>query len=250
MQASPSVLRPQLSRSSGVVAIFTTRHGGVSEAPFHSLNLGLSSGDERMRVLENREVALAQLGAIPEQMAIAGQVHGADVKTVEKPGIYAGFDGLVTAHEGVVLAISAADCAAVLLADSDARVVGACHSGWRGTVGNVVHNAVVAMRTLGAVPSRISAYVSPCISQASFEVGPEVAVRFHQRYVSPTKNGSRPHVDLKAAIADQLVAAGLDPSAIEISPHCTMARTDTFFSYRGEHGMTGRMMGLIMLTED
>ncbi len=229
----------------GIVAGFSTRSGGVSRAPYASLNLGLSTDDAEAHVAENRRRLFEAAGFGPDRLAIAGQVHGVEVRAVNRPGLYPGIDGMVTRTPGLLLCISAADCAAVLLADADAGVVGACHAGWRGAAGGIVPRTVDALEALGAAAGRLHAYISPCISRTHFEVGPEVAARFDPAFVDHRPGAPRPYVDLKAAIAAQLEEAGIDPGSIDVSPHCTYARTDIFFSHRAEMGVTGRMMGFI-----
>lgn len=241
---APELLRPDLFNSlAGIVAGFSTRHGGLSEAPYSSLNLGLSTGDNSDTVAQNRRRLFESLGFAADRLAIAGQVHGDRIKVVTEAGLFPGYDAMVTDVSGLLLCISAADCAAVLLADARAGILGACHSGWRGTVANITGQTVAAMQQKGAVPSQIRAYVSPCISARNFEVGPEVAAQFDPAFVLHPPGKPRPHVDLKGVLRAQLEAAGV--TAIEISPHCTYGETDRFFSYRAEDGTTGRMMGFI-----
>lgn len=226
---------------------FSLRHGGVSPEPYHTLNLGLSTGDQAENVRENRRRLFEHENLPHERLAIAGQVHGNDVLPVTEPGVYPGYDAVVTNVRDLVLCITSADCAVVLLADPDAGVVGACHSGWRGTVEEVAVHTVAAMVQLGARAARINAYVGPCISTDHFEVGPEVAEKFDAAYVLEDTSWPRPHVDLKGVIGEQLVRCGLDGASIEISPRCTFAETNDFFSYRAENGTTGRMMGYVSL---
>ncbi len=241
-------LRPTIFETTPeVVAGFSTRHGGVSTGLHASLNLSLSMGEEAATVHENRRRLFEAIGFTEAQAAFAGQVHGAEVVVVDAPGVYRGVDGMVTQQPGVVLCISAADCAAVLLADAEARVVGACHAGWRGTVARIVVRTMAAMKRLGASPARVKAYVSPCISVANFEVGPEVAAQFKSTFIRQDPGQAKPHVDLKAAVAAQLEDTGIAPAHIEISPRCTMADTDTFFSHRAENARTGRMLGFVGL---
>jgi hypothetical protein len=230
----------------GLVAACTTRQGGVSAPPFDALNLGWSVGDAPEAVAENRRRVGEAVGVPPRRWATADQVHGASVATVEAPGPQPATDGLVTDVPGLLLAIGVADCAPVLLADADAGVIGACHAGWRGTVGGVVPNTVAAMQDLGARPGRMRAYVGPCIGPESFEVGPEVAAQFDDAFVLHPPGAEKPHVDLKAAIRAQLTAAGLPEASVEASPHDTMAEADRFFSYRAANGRTGRMLGVIV----
>ena len=229
----------------GVRAAFTTRKGGTSEGPYRSLNMGLSTGDERERVRENRRRVTDRIDFEAEHLAVAGQVHGARVEYAGEPGLYRGYDGLVTDRPNRLLAISSADCAAVLLADRSGSCVGACHAGWRGTVAGIVRTTVRKLQELGAEPSRLHAYVSPCISLEAFEVGEEVAGRFEERHVVRRAEWRRPHVDLKRALRDRLVEAGLSDDRIEIASGCTVSESDRYFSYRAHGEKTGRMMGLI-----
>jgi hypothetical protein len=177
-------------------------------------------------------------------------VHGDKIAQVSEPGLYPGFDALVTRTPELVLCITAADCAVLLLADPDSRVVAACHSGWRGTAAEIARRTVEAMLDFGAQPPHLRAYISPCISTEYFEVGPEVAAEFPDQYVFERSDWNRPHVDLKQALVDQLIQTGMDASSIETSPRCTFSETHDFFSYRAEKGATGRMMGFISLLRE
>lgn len=194
------------------------------------------------------EAVREQLGArVAMPVASVGQVHRADVATVRAPGHTPEHDGLVTDRRGLLLTTVAADCALVLLADAEAGVVGACHSGWRGTVAGIVGQTVASMRALGAHPARLLAYVAPCISTEAFEVGEEVAAEFEPHAVARRPDWPRPHVDLRADLARQLVAAGVSTARTEVSDACTVGESDRFYSYRGEGGTPGRMLGFIGL---
>lgn len=228
-------------------AAFTTRAGGVSAWPFDRLNLGFSTGDEADNVYENRRRLALVMGFAPEQMAVAGQVHGSAVKAVYRRGLYRGYDGLVTRTPGLLLCTTAADCASVLLADATAGIVGACHSGWRGTAARIAAKTVAAMAQGGAAPGRIRAYISPSISADQFYVDDDVAAQFDKAFLYRRFRAKKWRVDLKAAIAAQLRQAGVLPPFIEISPRCTASEYETFFSYRYAQGRTGRMMGVIGL---
>ena len=246
--AGPLYLTPRLfAEYARVVAGFSTRRGGESAPPYDSLNLSLSPDDDPEAVRANRKRLFGSLGFSVDRLALAGQVHGDRIERVTEPGVYRGTDGMVTTTTDVLLCITAADCAAVLLADAEAGVVGACHAGWRGAVARIAPQTVVRMQDLGAVPERIRAYVSPCIGVENFEVGPEVADQFEEAFVVRRDEWPKPHVDLKAALVAQLGEAGVLREHVEVSPHCTMAEPDAFFSHRGEDGVTGRMMGYIGL---
>ena len=220
-----AILRPALA-TGPVVAGFTTRR-------FSPADDGLDAARARL----GREVGLP--------VASVGQVHGSDVVVVQGPGHTPEHDGLVTDVPGLVLSVVAADCAVVLLADAEAGVVGACHSGWRGTVAGIVGETVRAMAGLGAAPHRTRAYLAPCISAAAFEVGEEVAAQFDPSVVVRRPEWPRPHVDLRADLARQLAEAGVE--GVEASRACTVGDNDRFYSYRAEDGTAGRMLGFVGL---
>ena len=244
MMNQNDVLVPEIwSDIPEVVAGFTTRHGGTSKAPFDSMNLGLSTDDDPEAVQANRARLAEWAGIDVSRMAIAGQIHSDNIRVVDSPGLYPGYDALVTASRNLMLCITAADCAVILLADTDAGVIAACHAGWRGTAAGIVPKSAGIMRELGA--SDIRAYIGPCISAAEFEVGEEVAAKFADRHVLRSERWPRPHVDLKAVLIDQLSSAGIDQ--VEVSDRCTYSETSNFFSHRAEDGLTGRMMGFILL---
>jgi YfiH family protein len=248
MQTRAPVLRPNIfSDVSSVSAGVSTRDGGVSGPPYDTLNLGRHVGDDPSSVEENRRRFCAALDCDPAWLATAGQVHGATVQVIDAPRHEPFCDGLVTTTPELLLAIATADCAAVLLADSDNGVAGACHAGWRGTVAGIVPRTIDTMTELGASPDTLRAYVGPCISCPAFEVGPEVATHFDDAVVHRKDDWDRPHVDLKASLRYQLDDAGLAPSAIEVSDHCTFSDSDTFFSHRAAEDTTGRMFGAIVL---
>ncbi|HHP7239363.1 peptidoglycan editing factor PgeF [Longibacter sp.] len=243
------LLRPSaFSDHPGLAAGFSTRNGGVSPKPYESLNLGTTTADDPENVARNRRRFCDALGTSRGQIVEAGQIHGSTVRIATEAGVIPDCDGLVTDTPGLLLCIGTADCAAVLLADLHAGVVGACHAGWRGTVANIAANTVEAMIGLGAMPSNMTAYVSPCISLDAFEVGPEVAAQFDSQHVHRRDEWPRPHVDLKAVVRDQLEQVGLTGERVEVSPYCTMMDNDDFYSYRAGDGVTGRMFGAIGLS--
>ena len=219
-----AVLRPSVfADAPDIVAGFTTRDFATPDEP---------SSAVRARLAE-----IAGMG-----VASVGQVHGAGVAVVRGSGHVPECDGLVTDAPGLLLTVVAADCALVLLADAEAGVVGACHSGWRGTVAHIVEGTVDQMAGLGAEPGRLFAYVGPCISAEAFEVGEEVAAQFPASAVVRRVGWPRPHVDLAAEIVRQLGEAGVD--RVETSGACTVA-DGRFYSYRAEGGTRGRMFGFV-----
>ncbi|WP_369408650.1 peptidoglycan editing factor PgeF [Cellulomonas triticagri] len=236
----------------GVRAGFTTRDGGVSPAPWDSLDLGLLVGDDPDRVRENRARVAAWAGA---PVAWATQVHGAAVHVVRGTGDAAGdsvgeVDGLVSAVPGTAVAVLVADCVPVLLADPVAGVVGAAHAGRRGLAGGVVQATLAAMVAAGADPARVRAAVGPAISGARYEVPTAL-----QREVAAAVPGTActtvdgtPGLDLPAGVAGVLRAAGV--TDVLLTGWCT-ATDPRFFSHRRAQRAgttTGRSAAVVALS--
>ena len=234
----------------GVLAAFTGRDGGVSRAPWDSLDLGLAVGDDEADVLANR-ARLAAWAGVP--VAFGTQVHGAAVLALDTPphdertvGVA---DAYLTTGEDLAVAVLVADCVPVLLADPEARVVAAVHAGRGGLVAGVVGAAVTAMTQHGADPARIRAALGPSIAGSSYEVPAamrdEVGARLPE--APATTSWGTPALDLRAAVVGELRRAGVT-SVVRID-------RDTFtdprlFSHRratGAGATTGRACGLVRL---
>jgi hypothetical protein len=218
---------------------FFTRAGGVSDGLYASLNCGFGSDDDPAKVAENRRRAAAALGVDADRLLTCYQIHSATVVTVERPWQRAEnprADAMVTRLPGIALGILTSDCAPVLFADPEARIIGAAHAGWRGALGGVLEATVAAMRALGAQPARIRAAIGPCIAQASYEVGPEFPAPFLAEE-APTAAFFREaersgffHFDLGGYVARRLGRLGL--ARIEATGGDTAAEPARFFSYR------------------
>jgi purine-nucleoside/S-methyl-5'-thioadenosine phosphorylase / adenosine deaminase len=217
---------------------FFGRAGGVSEGIYASLNCGPGSKDAREQVLENRRRATAAL-ASGARLVTLYQVHSAEAVAVTLPWDIPDnpkADAMATDRPGIALGILTADCAPILLAEPEARVIGAAHAGWNGAIQGVAESVIAAMTRLGAKRDRIHAAIGPCISQSAYEVGPEFAERFraadsaNTRFFVPSKRDAHWQFDLPAYVAEQLRRTGI--AQVEIVPACTYAREADFFSYR------------------
>ncbi len=238
---------------------FFTRQGGVSSGPYATLNCGLASGDAREAVFENRSRAARAIGADPARLFVLRQVHGAKVLPVGAsswdPGAAPEADAMVSSRPGAVLGIVTADCAPVLLADTEAGVIGAAHAGWRGAVAGVLEATLVAMQSLGAVPARVRAAVGPAIHQPSYEVGPDLRDAVldndpgNERFFAPGCREDRWFFDLPGYCAARLTAAGL--GSVTTLAADTAADAGRFFSHRRRTlaggGPIGHQISLIML---
>ncbi|MFJ9705441.1 peptidoglycan editing factor PgeF [Streptomyces sp. NPDC101234] len=233
---------------SGAHFAFTDRWGGVSAAPYEELNLGGAVGDDPGVVRTNREIAAESLGLDPGRVVWMNQVHSADVVVVDEPWgdrPVPEVDAVVTARQGLALAVLTADCTPVLLADPVAGVVAAAHAGRPGMIAGVVPAAVRAMTELGADPARIVARTGPAVCGRCYEV-PE-AMRTEVAAVEPAAHAETswgtPAVDVGAGVHAQLARAGVHDRAQ--SPVCTLESND-HFSYRRDR-TTGRLAGYVWL---
>jgi YfiH family protein len=243
---------PVLPRD-GFIHGFPERAGGVSLGARASLNLGVRWGDDRAAVDENRARLARFAGYDATQLQITRHVHGTAVWRVgEALPEPAEFDGLVCDRPGPVLGAFAADCVPLLFVDPDARVTGAAHAGWRGTLGGVATNVVARMRELGARPASIRTALGPSIGACCFEVGPEVVAQFHATFGATrglvVAGPHKDHIDLRVALRAQLERAGLRGEHIDDRPPCTRCEPARFFSYRRDGQAGGVHMAYVAMT--
>jgi YfiH family protein len=243
-------------RIAGVGALMTSRTGGLSRAPYASMNVGSAVGDDPGAVAANRRHLAATMGAAPVFMR---QVHGARVIRLGADDAAAGAlvqaaDACVTTEPGVACVVQAADCLPVLLAAPAGRAVGAAHAGWRGLAGGVVEAAVAAVSAAaGCQPGEISAWLGACIGPSAFEVGADVLAAFGadphslsaaggSRFVA--HGGEKWLADLPRLTRDRLAAAGV--RRVTGGNWCTVSERARFFSYRRDR-VTGRMAAAIWI---
>jgi hypothetical protein len=235
---------------------FFGSQGGVSTGIYRSLNCGLGSKDELSRAIENRRRATEALGAQHDRLVTLRQVHSARAEIVDRPwgGLPPEADALVTRQPNLVLGVLAADCAPILLLDPHANVIGAVHAGWKGAVAGVIESAVGAMASLGADPGRISAGVGPCLSQSSFEVGPDLvdavlaASPWAEGLFEPGA-GDRSQFDLKRYCLGRLARLGV--AHMDALADDTLTAPEAYFSHRRSvkagDADCGRNLSAIML---
>ena len=240
-------LRAETLNRPGIVHAFTTRHGGVSKGGYSSLNLSWKDGDDKDDITENRRRVTEALGL--DRLIFLNQVHGNTVHRVEaipETGWSVG--------QGLGLVTQAAACTPVLLFDPVNRAVGAVHSGWRGTVQDVVGETVEAMvREYGTDPADLLAAIGPAITPANYRVGPEVLDQFEDLFGSlkglalERDDEGGAGIDVSQAVRRQLAAAGIPKTQIERLPVCTYG-DERFFSCRRAKGTPfGGQAGIIAL---
>ncbi len=236
---------------------FTTRCGGVSPAPYDSLNLGLHRGDDPENVAQNHARLAQALGYRTQELVMSHQTHTDCVRLVTRAdarGIdhydQPECDGLITCDPGTALFIFTADCTPILLCDPVTGAVGAVHAGWRGTAAQIAAKAVAKMTAcFGCDPKNIRAAIGPNIGFCCFETDRDVpdAMRaaFGEEadgYILAKKD--KFHVDLKGLNALSLKRAGVEN--IHLSDLCTVCRCDRFFSHRVTKGIRGSQGAVIV----
>jgi hypothetical protein len=209
---------PLLSAIPGLRHAFFTRDGGVSDGIYASLNGGLGSSDDPANIAENRRRMAEQMGVTPQYFLNVHQTHSPDVVVASGPWQEPSrplADAIVTRSEGLAIGATAADCGAILLADPNARVIGAAHAGWKGALSGILESTVDAMESLGAERSGIVAAIGPLIRQRSYEVGGEFVERFitadaeNALFFIPSSREDHAMFDLAGFIRMRLENAGV-----------------------------------------
>ena len=232
----------------GLTAAESTRHGGVSPAPYAALNLGLNTDDQPENVLENRRRFLSALNIPASQLATSHQVHGNRVLLARQPGHHEGYDALITDQKGIFVAVGTADCTPILVYDPVQEAVAAIHAGWKGTAERVAQAALLAMQNeFGSRTQDCYAYIGACIDQNNYEVDGNVARHFEAGHKREDRERGKWFVSLKEANKAQLLEMGLPEEQIEVSPYSTWTHNEDYFSHRKENGATGRMLSVIGL---
>lgn len=230
----------------------TSREGGVSAGPWASLNLALHVGDDPQAVLENRRRLAAALPAEPFWLK---QVHGTTVADADAApaGPPPRADGAVTAQRGRVLAIMTADCIPVVIADTQGRVLGVAHAGWRGLAAGVLEATLAALRSRLPGEDAWRAWIGPCIGQPRFEVGDDVRIAFvdtfpeTSRYFAPGVAAGKWQADLAGLACHRLATLGVYGAGT--AGLCTYENEGMFHSYR-RCATSGRMATLAWLEAD
>ena len=239
---------------------FSTRLGGVSKGEFNSMNMSFNRGDSDENVHENYRRLCAAIGTDYDNLVASAQDHHTFVRRVTKNergiGIYrpkdiASVDGLITNETGVALVTYFADCTPVLFVDTKKHAVGACHAGWRGTVGRIA--GITAQRMgeeFGSDPADIKAAIGPAISKCCYEVDEPVARQFidlglnTDKIVFP-KGKDKYMIDLLETNKQILLSVGVKESNITVSDVCTRCNHDLIWSHRAENGKRGGMCAII-----
>lgn len=232
-----------------------TRLGGVSTAPWGTLNLGGTVGDTPQAVSENHRRMYEALGVNRERVCTVWQVHSADTVVAYHPAPNRKWldraDGVVIDRADTPLAMRFADCVPILFYDPIKSAIGMSHAGWRGTILGAQTSVVEAMQqAYGSNPADIQAGIGPSIGPDCFQVGEEVVSEFENAFgdlaglIKRASDGTA-YLNLWEANRRKLAEAGL--TQIEVAEICTASNTDEFFSHRAEKGRTGRFGAVMSL---
>ncbi len=226
----------------GARAAFSTRVGGVSEAPYEALNVGILTGDDRDAVRDNRTRLAGALGRDPAGVVMARQVHGSELREHsigQEPRIYADVvtnpdeaDAQATGNPDLTPLVMVADCLPVAMAGP--RGVAMAHCGWRGLAGGIVAETA---RAIDATAAAVGAGIGPCC----YEVGEEVLAEFED--LDGIAGGRM--LDLTAVARELLARAGV--TEVESADLCTSCNPELFYSHRRDGERTGRQAGLVWM---
>ena len=257
------MLRFRSFESDGLVYAITTRAGGVSPAPWDTLNLSWARPDPAEHVLENRRRVCQALEIPLDRLVQAGQVHGIGVTAVEagaagrgatgRTSLLPPSDALMTGAPDIYLLACFADCVPLLFFDPRRPAVGVGHAGWRGTIAGMAAATVRALReTYGSRPEDLRVVIGPSVGPCCYRVGADVIAAAREMLPGADvflsrREGVTAYFDLWQANRAMLLRNGVLPQHIEMSGLCTVHHADRFFSHRATGGQTGRFAAIIGL---
>lgn len=263
----PFLSFPLLEQSGLVSHGFSTRLGGISAAPYDTMNFSFTRGDRREAVLENYRRMAAALEVSMERMVLTYQTHTTTVRKVTGEdagkGIfrerdYTDVDALITREPDLTLVVFGADCVPLYILDPVKKAIGLAHSGWRGTVKRMGAATLAAMRQeYGTDPADVLACIGPSICQDCYEVGEEVAEEFQnafglssQKELVRKKENGKYQLDLWAANRRVLLDAGVREEHLRVTDLCTCCHPDVFFSHRRQGEQRGNLAAFFALKKD
>ena len=241
---------------------FSTRVGGVSPAPWDSLNLGIARGDTPENLQENYRRFCAVLGVDAHRTVLSRQVHEDNIRLVTEADAgkglwrerdYESVDAMICREPNLPLVVFSADCGIILLWDPEHRAVGAVHAGWRGVASGLVKKTALRMQEVfGSDPAQLRCAIGPAIGPCCFETDEDVPTALRQALgdaVKPymEKHGAKWHIDLKAINAHWLRCAGVPAHQIDVCSHCTACMPELYWSHRKTGNARGAQIAMISL---
>ncbi|NMD69423.1 peptidoglycan editing factor PgeF [Bacillus sp. DNRA2] len=250
-----------------LVAGFTTKHGGVSTAPFASLNFGFHVGDNPEKVCENRSSLAAQINFPLQQWVCAEQTHETNIRKVTKADCGKGAlayddafkktDGFYTTESGILLTLAYADCVPLYFFAPKQRVIGVAHAGWKGTVAGIAIDMISMLQTNEWInPDEVEVVIGPSICGNCYIVDEPVIAHLQNKLEAVEEKpynligDNQYQLNLREVNQLLLISAGVHADKIKQTKFCTSCHWDAFFSHRKDGGKTGRMISFIGWKED
>ena len=235
-------------QSPQLLCVFSTRNGGVSSSPYHTMNLGLNTGDLREDVISNRNRFFEGIKIKESQIAFTDQIHSANVNRASKSGIYKHTDAIITDRPNLFLAIQTADCFPIFAFHPAKKIVAAIHAGWRGVQKGIVDKTMSQMKAQFNLDlSELLVVIGPGLQKECFEVEKDVYDLFDNKYVFKTKKINKRLLNLETYLIDTLKRQGVRKENIHSTGICTKCSADKYYSFRRDKNKSGRMMGVIGL---
>jgi YfiH family protein len=241
----------------------STRFGGTSEPPFHTMNLAMHNGDSLEKVILNRKIFCGSIGLDSDTLTTAEQIHSDNILYVNKSNVGKGAkfyadaikttDALITDCKNIPLMLFFADCVPVIIVDPVNKAIGISHAGWKGTVKKIAQKTVLAMGQQFNTKSQDCLIgIGPSIGACCYEVDDGVVKQFQQSFGEEANIFIKPFenkwtLDLWMANKLQLIEIGIKAENIDNSNICTACNSKIFFSYRADQGRTGRIAAVISL---
>lgn len=247
-------IQPAIFDDEKLFVASSVRQGGVSTGAYASMNLGFHTNDDAEKVLNNRRRFFNEAGIPLQRSVFLKQVHGTAVYVAEEQDAGRGAmdyesaisdnDGLITKVKNLPIVIQTADCLPVVIYDVKEEIVANLHCGWRSLQGGIIENAIDIMKTrFFSDPRNMTAFLSVCISEESYEVSEDVALLFD----FPIKRNGKYYVDLRKEAIRRMINMGISEERMEMSVFDTCIDDELFFSYRRDGKNTGRMLTAAML---
>ena len=242
------ILKPYIFNSyPEIIFGFSTKVLPGVKPPYY-FNLSYSVGDDKSIVDENRKDFFEKLGLIIENVGYQRQIHSDIVKVIECGGDNGVSDALITNKKNLGLAITVADCTPIFIYDKKNKVIAAVHSGWRGTEQKILYKTLENLKqNFASTPVNLIVYIGPSISQANYEVGSEVAKKFHSNFV--LWKDEKAFLDVSRINYNLLLDFGIPKNQIQKSELCTYEFNDLLHSYRRDGSVSGRSIGVIAIKE-
>jgi YfiH family protein len=241
------------SRFGNLDAIFTTRHGGISKAPYSTANLAFHVGDNPDDVLRNHDLLARSLGYDRHSLIHMRQIHSDNIVIIDESHTFETppeCDALITNRLNTPLMVMSADCTGILLYDPIHKAIGAVHAGRAGALNAILPKTIQKMvDEFGSRYSDLYIVLGPSIHGCCYEINVTIAIETEAKGYPKAlrKENGKVFLDVNTILLQQLQEIGVAPERIEVIDHCTSCRCDEYFSYRADQQHTGRIAGVIFL---